>query len=91
MTAIQNAAHPLNDYERSAFLAAVHVYFRGRTEVGDSELGRALRELQYEHRKSSLGIIRAIYSSKFFYQYHVVLVVPFWLPRGSHCPLTSAT
>ena len=51
-TAIFDSARPLNSHERDAYIAAVHVYFRGRTEVGDGELGRALRELQQEHRQS---------------------------------------
>jgi hypothetical protein len=49
---IDNMARHLDPYDRKAFVAAVHAYFHGRTEVGDGELGRALRELQQEHRKS---------------------------------------
>jgi hypothetical protein len=49
---IDNMARPLEYNERKAFVTAVHVFFRGRSEVGDGELGRALRELQQEHRRS---------------------------------------
>ena len=49
MTAVLNAARPLSPSQRSAFLAALAIQFSGRSEVGDGELGRALRELQREH------------------------------------------
>jgi hypothetical protein len=35
--------------ERDAFLAALLQQFAGRTEIGDGELFRTLRELQRQH------------------------------------------
>ena len=46
---LMQAAAPMNVHDRAAFLNAVAVYFRGRQEVGDGELGRAIRQLQCEH------------------------------------------
>jgi hypothetical protein len=47
--AVTNVTRPLQAWERSAFLQALAQLFAGRSEVGDGELGRALRELQREH------------------------------------------
>jgi hypothetical protein len=33
----------------TAFLASLAAYFTGRQEVGDGELGRAIRQLQREY------------------------------------------
>jgi hypothetical protein len=47
--AILHAARPLQVEERAAFMAALGRLFAGRTEIGDGELGRMLRELQRQH------------------------------------------
>jgi len=52
-TTIRNAARPLSGYDRAAFTGAVYAFFNGRTEVGDGELSRAVRELLQEHRRST--------------------------------------
>jgi hypothetical protein len=54
-TAIVHATRPLQATERAAFLAALEVIFAGRSDVGDGELGRALRDLQ---RKFSTAWLR---------------------------------
>jgi hypothetical protein len=47
MTALMHAAAPLpSPHDRSAFLASVAHFFRGRSEVGDGELFRCIAELQ---------------------------------------------
>jgi hypothetical protein len=43
------AANPLDMLQRDAFLAALLQQFAGRTEIGDGELFRTLRELQRQH------------------------------------------
>ena len=43
------ATNPLDMLERDAFLAALLQQFAGRTEIGDGELFRTLRELQRQH------------------------------------------
>ena len=48
-TAIIRATRPLQPAERAAFLAALVALFADRNEIGDGELGRALRDLQREH------------------------------------------
>jgi hypothetical protein len=50
LEAIAAAARPLDAFTRTAFVEAVAAYFPGRVELGDGELGRALRELQKEFR-----------------------------------------
>ena len=47
--AVIHATRPLQASERTAFLAALEALFAGRTEVGDGELGRTLRDLQRKH------------------------------------------
>ena len=49
--AIAHAARPLQGLERRAFLNELEELFAGRTEIGDGELGRALRDLQRKHFK----------------------------------------
>ena len=43
------ATNPLDMPQRDAFLAALLLQFAGRTEIGDGELFRTLRELQRRH------------------------------------------
>lgn len=43
------ATNPLDMLQRDAFLAALLQQFAGRTEIGDGELFRTLRELQRQH------------------------------------------
>jgi hypothetical protein len=47
--AIIHATRPLQPSERAAFLAALVALFADRNEIGDGELGRALRDLQQQH------------------------------------------
>jgi hypothetical protein len=49
MDALTSACRPLQPQERVALMGALHVRFQGRSEVGDGELGRALRDLQRQH------------------------------------------
>jgi hypothetical protein len=49
LDAIFNAGRPLQPQEQQAFLAALGAMFQGRSEIGDGELGRAIRDLQREH------------------------------------------
>jgi hypothetical protein len=44
--AVIHAAKPLAPIERGAFLTALETWLADRTEIGDGELGRALRDLQ---------------------------------------------
>ena len=46
MSAVTSAAAPLHPRDRSTFVEAVAARFVNRDEIGDGELGRALRELQ---------------------------------------------
>jgi hypothetical protein len=48
LRASQTAATPVDRFIRSAFINAIGQYFHDQTEVGDGELGRALKELQRE-------------------------------------------
>jgi hypothetical protein len=48
-TAIVHATRPLQGHERAAFLAAPEALLADRTEIGDGELHRALRDLQRKH------------------------------------------
>ena len=43
------ATNPLDMLQRDAFLAALLQQFADRTEIGDGELFRTLRDLQREH------------------------------------------
>ena len=43
------ATNPLDMLQRDAFLVALLQQFAGRTEIGDGELFRTLRDLQREH------------------------------------------
>jgi hypothetical protein len=43
------ATNPLDMLQRDAFLAALLQQFADRTEIGDGELFRTLRELQRQH------------------------------------------
>jgi hypothetical protein len=54
--AVCNAAQPLQPIDRSAFLASIAAFFAGRSEVGDGELGRCIRELQHCYFKAPSGI-----------------------------------
>ena len=45
-TAVINAGRPLQGHGRTAFLTALETLLAGRSDVGDGELGRMLRELQ---------------------------------------------
>jgi hypothetical protein len=45
---VMNAARPLEKHQRSALMAALPYIFAGRSEIGDGELARALRDLQRE-------------------------------------------
>jgi hypothetical protein len=47
LNAMTHATRPLQPHERSAFLAALAIWFRGRASVG--ELHRTLRDLQRQH------------------------------------------
>ena len=47
--AVIHVARPLQGHERAAFMAALETLFAGRNDVGDGELGRALRDLQRKH------------------------------------------
>ena len=47
--AVINAARPLAPIEQKAFLMALHGLLANRSEVGDGELSRLLRELQRKH------------------------------------------
>jgi hypothetical protein len=49
LDAIMRAARPLQPFERSAFLVAISVLYQGRSEIGDGELHRSIRELQRLH------------------------------------------
>jgi hypothetical protein len=50
VSAITNAARPLQPAERAAFLAALlEALLMHRDEIGDGELGRMLRDLQRRH------------------------------------------
>ena len=49
LTAITSAAGPLQPNEREAFLVATATMFQGRSEVGDGELGRAIRDRQRQY------------------------------------------
>jgi hypothetical protein len=46
---VTNATRPMEPHQRSALLAALPYVFAGRSEIGDGELARALRDLQREH------------------------------------------
>jgi hypothetical protein len=48
MSAVTSAAAPLHPRDRGRFREAVAARFNGCDQVGDGELGRALRELQRE-------------------------------------------
>jgi hypothetical protein len=50
MSAVTDAAAPLHPRDRGTFRQAVAARFTDRDQVGDGELGRALRELQREFR-----------------------------------------
>ena len=54
MFAVTSAAAPLHPRDRSTFVEAVAARFVNRDEIGDGELGRALRELQREFLKSPM-------------------------------------
>jgi hypothetical protein len=49
LSAVMRASQPLEPYERSAFLSALATLFQGRSEVGDGELFRSIKQLQREH------------------------------------------
>jgi hypothetical protein len=49
MARIEDACRALDRISRVAFIESVGIYFRGRNEVGDGELHRAIAELQREH------------------------------------------
>jgi hypothetical protein len=49
LSAIMRASQPLEPFERSAFLAALATLFQGRSEIGDGELFRSIKQLQREH------------------------------------------
>jgi hypothetical protein len=51
--AVTNAARHLDPHQRSALLAALPYIFAGKSEIGDGELARALRELQREQLRSA--------------------------------------
>ena len=48
-SAITHATRPLQPSERAAFLEALETLLAGHDEIGDGELGRALRDLQRQH------------------------------------------
>jgi hypothetical protein len=48
-TAILNAARPLAPAERTAFMAGLAKQLVGRSEIGDGELHRAIRDLQRQY------------------------------------------
>jgi hypothetical protein len=52
--ALINALRPLQTVERQQLLGALNVMFEGRCDVGDGELGRALRTLQREYFRPPL-------------------------------------
>ena len=47
--AVIHATRPLQSHERTAFLTALEALFADRSDVGDGELGRTLRDLQRKH------------------------------------------
>ena len=47
--AVIHATRPLQSHERTALLAALEAMLAGRSDVGDGELSRLLRELQRKH------------------------------------------
>jgi hypothetical protein len=49
LSAIMRASQPLEPAQRSTFLSALATLFQGRSQIGDGELERVLRELQREH------------------------------------------
>jgi hypothetical protein len=51
LDAVFRAAEPLQPYERCAFLAALARLHSGRSEIGDGEFFRSIRDLQREHFK----------------------------------------
>ena len=51
LEAVFAATRPLQPPEREAFLTALAVLYAGRSEIGDGELFRSIRELQREHFK----------------------------------------
>ena len=48
-SAVLNAANPLEGCQRDAFMIALALLLNNRSEIGDGELFRILRELQREH------------------------------------------
>ena len=61
MSAVTSTAAPLHPRDRSTFVEAVAARFANRDEIGDGELGRALRELQREFMNAPMrtGTIRS--------------------------------
>ena len=50
--AVIHATRPLQPNERTAFLTALETLLVDRSDIGDGELFRALRDLQHKHFKS---------------------------------------
>jgi hypothetical protein len=48
-SAILSAVNPLERYQREAFLTALTLLLEGKSELGDGELFRILRDLQKIH------------------------------------------
>jgi hypothetical protein len=48
---VMHATAQLDRYQRQAFMIALNKLFAGRSEIGDGELYRTLRDLQREHFK----------------------------------------
>ena len=48
-SAVLRTANPLERYQREAFMTALSLLLNNRSEIGDGELFRILRELQREH------------------------------------------
>jgi hypothetical protein len=53
--AVLRAVQPLPPFQREAFYAAVAQFFRGRDDLVDGELFRALIALQREHLRYPIG------------------------------------
>ena len=66
MSAMTSAAAPLHPRDRSTFVEAVAARFTNRDEIGDGELGRALRELQREFLNPPMrtGTITSLYAPR---------------------------
>jgi hypothetical protein len=56
LTSLMAAAQPLAPADRDPFLRAIAARFYGHSQIGDGELGRAIRDLQRDYFKAPSGI-----------------------------------